>query len=710
MDEKLLICRRRLLLAGAAALPSWILGGRSFPFEVLVGELESAEPLRKPKIIETEWIEMPDGAKLASRIILPEDAERHPVGAVLEYIPYRRRDWYRFADTFWGTKLAERGFALVRVDIRGSGDSDGLIEGEYLEPEQRDAVDIIRWISRQPWCNGSVGMRGASWGAFSALHAANAAPKELKAIVSVCGSENGYLEDSHYFGGAVLMDNVVWGAMLSNVCASPPDPEVVGERWKRMWVERLQAAAPRATAWIQHQHYDDFWKRVSYADYSKVKCAVYVVDGLVDPYIDQVPRLLSRLHCPRKALIGPWAHTGPGGRPGPSLDWVTGESLWWKQWLNQEDTGILKGPIIRSYMAYASPARQFPAETPGRWVADASWPSSNVASVPFYLTRDGLSRRRAGGARISYAARQTVGLKTIWWVPTELDQELPQEQSEDDRLSLLFDSSPLDDSLEILGNPLARVRVRADSPVAKMVVRLTEVDEDGRSWLVSYGVLNLAHRTGHEHPLALVSGHDYDVEIPLYFTARRFAKGSRIRIAISESFWPMMWPSPSPVTLEITPGASVVFLPVRKSHDDSEDAMPLPQVPPPRLGSNASSAVEGARGQEIQIQGPPERRQVRLVQDDPYGKTHINDINLDVEVFHLSIDHRITEGDPNSSVWSGAALCSWARPGWKIEMNATYTMTSTPEEFVLQEGLKATQNDQVVADKKWSKRIKRELV
>lgn len=710
MDEKRLFSRRKLLLAGAAALPSWILAGRSLPFETFAGDLQSTEPLRKPKFIETQWIEMPDGAKLAARIILPDDAEQHPVGAVFEYIPYRLRDWYRPADTYWGTKLAERGFALVRVDIRGSGDSDGLIGGEYLEPEQRDAVDIIRWISRQRWCNGSVGMTGASWGAFSALHAANAAPKELKAIVSVCGSENGYLEDSHYLGGAILMDNVVWGAMLANVCASPPDPQVVGERWRDMWQQRLDAAGPRATAWIRHQHYDDFWKRVSYTDYIKVKCAVYIVDGLVDPYIDQAPRLLSRLECPRKALIGPWAHAGPNGRPGPSLDWVTGETRWWKQWLNSQDTGIMKEPMIHSYMAYASPARQFPGATPGRWVADNSWPSPSVTPVPFYLTRHGLSRHRAGGARISYAARQTVGLKTIWWCPTELDQELPQEQSEDDRLCLLFDSPPLDHSLEILGNPLVRIRVRADSSVAKLVVRLTEVDEQGKSWLVSYGALNLTHRTGHEHPTALVPGHDYDVEVPLYFTARRFAKGSRIRIAISESLWPMMWPSPRSVMLEITPGASAALLPVRVSHDEHEDATPLPLIPVLKPPSNPHSGDEGTKGLTIDVKGPMERRQVRLVQDDPYGKAHIDDIDLDVEIFHLSIDHRIIEGDPNSSVWSGAASCSWARPGWKIEMNATYTMTSTPEEFVLQEGLKASENDQLVADKKWSNRITRELV
>jgi len=706
-----LFSRRWFLLTGAAALPSWIFFPTSFVGQPFFDDKQSPEQLRKPRIIETEWIAMPDGAKLAARIFLPEDAEQHPVGAVFEYIPYRLRDWYRLGDTFWGSRLAERGFAFVRVDIRGSGDSDGLIEGEYLQPEQRDAVDIIRWIARQPWCNGSVGMRGASWGGFSALHAAHAAPQELKAIVSICGSENGYLEDSHYLGGTVLMDNVVWGAMLADVCASPPDPEVVGERWRRMWLERLNAAGPRATTWLQHQHYDAFWKNASNTDYSKVKCGLYMVDGQLDPYIDSTPRMLSQSQCPRTALIGPWAHTAPGGRPGPSLDWIAGETRWWKQWLNREDTGIMNEPMIRAFMTYASAAKQFPAETPGRWIAEPSWPSPNVTATPFYFTKHGLARRREGEKRIEYHARQTVGLKTVWWCPTELDQELPQEQSDDDRLSLIFDSTPLAEPLEILGNPVARIRVRADAPVAKLVVRLTEVDPQGKSWLVTYGALNLTHRAGHENPQPLIPGRDYDVEVPLFFTARRFNQGSRIRVAVSESLWPMIWTSPQQVTLQITTGASAIMLPVREIRAQAIDAMPIPPSPlRPRPRQDGPQANEGMKGLIIHIDGPPEHRRVRLVQDDPYGKMHLDDINVDIDIFHLSVDHRINEGDPNSSLWSGAALCSWARPGWNVETNSTYKMSSSPEEFVIEERLTAKEDGKVIADRTWSNRIRRDMV
>jgi hypothetical protein len=157
---------RRELLAGAA-------GSSAFLSAPIGSRADAGRPVR---IIENVFIPMPDGAHLAARIVLPADAAERPVGGILDYIPYRKRDWLRTRDTFWGKQLARRGFASVRVDIRGSGDSDGIMLDEYLAPEQRDALSVIAWIAKQPWCNGAVGMRGGSWGAFSALHAAASAP------------------------------------------------------------------------------------------------------------------------------------------------------------------------------------------------------------------------------------------------------------------------------------------------------------------------------------------------------------------------------------------------------------------------------------------------------------------------------------------------------------------------------------------------------
>ena len=135
-------------------------------------------------------------------------------------------------------------------------------------------------------------------------------------------------------------------------------------------------------------------------------------------------------------------------------------------------------------------------------------------------------------------------------------------------------AAPLHADLEILGHPVARIRVAADQPVAKLALRLCEVTPEGQSWLVTYGLLNLTHRDGDEKPVALVPGHAYDVTIDLSLIAHRFKAGNRIRLALSESLWPLVWPSPRVATLTLTHGASSLDLPVRPMASDPPFPIP----------------------------------------------------------------------------------------------------------------------------------------
>jgi hypothetical protein len=115
--------------------------------------------------IENAWIAMPDGVRLAVSLWLPETDQ--PVPVVLETTPYRKRDSSRAYGVYWGRQLARHGVAFARLDARGSGDSEGLLLDEYLPQEQADAAEAIAWLAAQPWCNGSVGMRGAPGAASS---------------------------------------------------------------------------------------------------------------------------------------------------------------------------------------------------------------------------------------------------------------------------------------------------------------------------------------------------------------------------------------------------------------------------------------------------------------------------------------------------------------------------------------------------------------
>ena len=276
---------------------------------------------REVREIETVWIEMPDGCRLAARIWLPDDAEQSPVPAILEHLPYRRRDYTRLRGDEMHRYFAGHGYAGVRVDIRGSGDSDGILEDEYLQQELDDAVAVIDWLAKQSWCTGLVGMTGISWGGFNALQVAALGPPPLKAIITACSTDDRYADDIHYMGGCLITENLEWASTMFGFNSRPPDPEVVGERWREVWLERLERAEPWIVEWLAHQRRDELWKHGSVCeDFAAITCAVYAVGGWADGYSNAIPRLLAGLSCPRKGLIGPWSHAWPNGaKPGPTI-------------------------------------------------------------------------------------------------------------------------------------------------------------------------------------------------------------------------------------------------------------------------------------------------------------------------------------------------------------------------------------------------------
>lgn len=453
-------------------------------------------------VVENEWLTLRDGTRLAARLWLPAAAATARVPVVLEYIPYRKRDGTRALDNHTGARLAQHGIAFARVDIRGSGDSDGLLQGEYTRQEHEDALEIISWLATRSWANGRVGMRGISWGGFTTLQVAALAPPELKAIMPVCFSDNQFTDDAHYLGGALCNANYYWGAMFQTVMTAPPDPHIVGESWRQMWLARLAAAPPILSQWTAHQRYDSHWQAGSVAvDYSRIKCPVYAVGGLTDHYVNVNARLMSNLSVPRKCLIGPWAHNYPDDAdPGPGLDWVHEEVRWWQHWLQGVETGIMDEPMLRIFICDKTPVEVYPQPVPGRWVAEDSWPSPRVSAQRLFLNRDGLGAASGVTSECKVQTECIVGLQRgepdAFFFPVDL----PQEQSQDDANSLIFDSAPLEQDTEILGMPMLGLRISADVAIAKVAVRLNEVTPQGESWLISSGSLNLTHRNSHERP------------------------------------------------------------------------------------------------------------------------------------------------------------------------------------------------------------------
>ena len=698
---------RRTFLAGSsavlasAALPpcGWAAAGGGWQM-----------PKKRPfKTIENEWITLKDGTRLAARLWIPQGAEAAPVGVVWEYLPYRLRDLERHRDTGWAESFVPYGFAFVRVDIRGSGDSDGVLLGEYLQQEQDDAVEVIAWLARQPWCNGSVGMRGISWGGFNSLQTAARRPPALKAIIPQCATDNRYTDDAHYVGGALTLDNYDWGAEFKTVLVGPPDPAIVGERWREMWLARLKATPPILAEWLSHQRYDAFWQHGSVAtDYSRIECPVYAVDGQVDSYRNFLPRLLANLRVPRKGLFGPWGHKYPQlADPGPGLDWVTEEVRWWSQWLMGADTGIMDEPMLQAYLEDRTAVEVWPKDVPGRWVSEPTWPSPRIVPKTLFMNADGLAEAQGAESVRECRSQETLGLTKREWFPWNLNIDLPPDQTPDDKRSLTFDTAPLVEDVEILGQPVATVRVSSSQPVAKVVVRINEVTPEGKAWNVSYGVLNLTHRNGHETPTALEPGHRYDVQIPCYFTAHRFKKGNRIRLALSESIWPLLWPSPRPVTLEITTGASRLSLPVRPKSAPSA-AMNIPELRERILEQVEANPAE-LKNYTIAQTGPDAAGRVMLhkrLRDPPETLKDTGTTMSGGSDWYMSIQ----EGDPNSSTWKLEWFSSLRREGWDTTVRSGLELTSDAEQFRIRESILALEGETKVFERSWDHRIKRDLM
>jgi uncharacterized protein len=703
------VSRRDFLVTSSAAIAgAAVIGSPAFSAASTAHGWQ-LPPKRPFRTIENEWITLKDGTRLAARLWIPVHAATTPVPVVWEYIPYRKRDFERQRDTGWAESFAPYGFAFVRVDIRGSGESDGVLLGEYLQQEQDDAVEVIAWLARQPWSNGSVGMRGISWGGFDSLQAAALAPPALKAIMPHCATDNRYTDDAHYVGGALTLDNYDWGAEFKTVLVGPPDPAIVGDRWKDMWLSRLKATPPILAQWLSHQRYDAFWQHGSVAvDYSRIKCPVYAVGGQIDSYRDFLPRLLSNLKVPRKGLMGPWGHKYPQlADAGPGLDWVGEEVRWWTQWLTGTDTGIMDEPMLRVFLEDRTAVEVWPKDVPGRWVTEPSWPSPHIVSRTFFLNSDGLTDKPGAASVRPVHSQETLGLTKREWFPWNLNIDLAPDQTPDDQRSLCFDGPTLADDIEILGRPIASIRVSSSEPVAKLVVRVNEVTPDGKSWNVSYGVLNLTHRNGHESPVALEPGHQYDVDVPCYFTAHKFKKGNRIRVAVSESIWPLLWPSPRPVTLQITTGASRFTLPVRPSN--TESAPMHIGVLPDMVRKKIEADPAQLKNAVITQTGPDAEGRVLLhkqLRDPPETLADIGTTMSGGSDWYMSIK----EGDPNSSVWKLEWFSNLQRKGWDTKLLSTLELSSTPEEFRIQESIHAHEGDTLVFEKKWDTKIKRDLM
>jgi predicted acyl esterase len=639
---------------------------------------------RSVRVIEHTLIPLKDGTRLAARIWLPEDAERNPVPAILEYLPYRKRDGTYERDAQTHPYLAGHGYACVRVDIRGSGESTGLLFDEYASQEQDDGIELIAWLSAQPWCSGVVGMMGISWGGFNSLQIAARRPPALKAIVTICSTDDRYADDAHYMGGTLLTAGPEWASFFFGSMCLPPDPLLVGDAWRPMWLARLEKVPLFFETWLQHQRRDAYWKHGSVCeDFAAIQCPVYAVGGWTDAYKNAIPRLLEGLTVPRKGLIGPWAHAYPHfARPGPQIGFLQEMLRWWDHWLKGIDTGVTEEPMLRAWMMESVRPASHHDELPGRWVAEPSWPPPGIVSRRLFLTDRGLRDEATPLTPRHLCSPETVGTCSGNWVPFG-GHDQAGDQQEDDARSLVFETPPLDSPIEILGAAVVTLDIASDRPIANLVARLCDVHPSGESLRVSYGVLNLAHRDSHGTPALLVTGQRYRVSIKLNDAGSVFPAGHKVRLALSSAYWPIIWPSPEKATLQIFEGS--LDLPLRPpSALDAE----LPTLPGPESA-------------------PPEKPTMIRRGDMRIERIDRLDLELGTKVeshFHLE------ENDPLSAVAELRRTLTMSRGAWQVRIETSMRLSCTRDAFRLEGSLRACEGASEVCHREWDRSIPRDFM
>ncbi len=653
---------------------------------------------------------MRDGIHLACDLIIPEEEGRYP--GVLIYHPYRKDD-LSIANNDALYLFAKHGYVGIRLDVRGTGSSEGYSTEEYSPEETRDCVDAINWFAKQDWCTGKLGMFGFSYSGQTSMIAALNAPESLKAIACAYFSDDRYAADCHYSGGSVapFVDYAVYGPFMTLREALPPYPEYSGESWEAMWRERLEKSRPWAISWLEHPLEEDYWHpgSVKY-HYDKVKAATFLIDGWRDGYPGPALRMYQNLKVPKKLLIGPWLHTRPDtGIPGPKIRIYHEMIKWWDRWLKGINNGIEVEPPITIYVQKYDPPSALRDLTSGYWRYEEEWPITRMREKTLYLNLGGeLSEKISTGSedsKASFEYKAHVGLMSGLFSATS-PHILPLDQRPDEAYSLNFTSALLDQDLEVTGFPRALIYVSSTATVASFAVRLSDACESGAVTLVTKGAMNATRWKSYSEPEALVPGKIYPLEIELNPTSWIFERNHRIRLSISSSDWPNMWPTPDPANNSIFMSKtrpSHIILPTVSERETWTIGEPRYDVPEP-LYNPVDFYIKPDEAELVQ---DLYRKGLTLRTSHPTS-IRLRDIGVEIEGIQES-DVAVSLENPACAHAKGTEKIIMKRRDHAIDAKAENLLTSTHDSFNLLVSIEIKLDGFPYYSRSWTRIFKRIL-
>lgn len=671
------------LLTAAASLPGFT--------------VEPPSPPAYGARMERVWIPMKDGVRLAATLYMPDGAkpdEKFP--ALLDYLPYRKDDGTAAGDYPKHAYFAHRGYVSARVDIRGFGASEGVpTEREYSEQEQIDGEQIIHWLATQPWSNGNVGMFGISWGGFNALQMAMRHPPELKAIIAVDATAELFHDDVHYVDGMMHIDEFELNMDMAPGFTGAPD-YTLDEKVLSPHFD----AAPWSLLYMKHQHDGPFW-RGPVRPYSDIKVPCFVIGGLQDGYRDSVTDMLAQTKAPVKAIMGPWNHSFPNDADfGPRVEWRDQAVRWWDYWLKGRDTGVLRDPKLVIFMQHWRPPDPKLETVPGEWRREDSWPPPDAKNQTMFLQANHTLANAAAEASVHQLKYvPAIGVEAgFWW------GELLSDVRPVDAFSLVYDSAPLQEEVAILGRPQVLLRVSATAPLADWFARLSDVAPDGTVTQITGAGLNGAQRESMSEPRDLEPGKVYRLDIEMHLTSWVFPKGHRIRAAISNALWPMVWPTPYAMTTSLQLGGangSQLVLPVVPVKDSTPPAF----APPEPLEQRTDIHSEGFPWPGEWTVERDEARQRTTVHwkgkdeaEFPWGK----------ETDYENMSYDIDDARPEVNSVHGEAESIFALKGRVLTWRGHLSVTSDARNFYYKYTRELLKDGTLIRTKTWQETIPRD--
>lgn len=642
------------------------------------------------EISDNVLIPLSDGTNLSARIWFPKKEGCYP--AILEYHPYPKRYVTADRDEIGHGYFAAKGYVSIRVDMRGSGDSEGFLSDEYTEQARLDALEVISWIANQPWSSGSVGMYGLSWGGYNAIQLATMAPEALKAIAVAGATDDRYANDTHFLGGAMASEHVGWAVTLLSFLTRPPDPEIVGADWKSMWLERLEKLECILPTWLEHPTRDEYWTR-GFPRYQPEGLGVptLIAGGVSDVYINAILRMVERQPDRVKGVIGPWGHHFPHrALPGPSIDWLNQCTRWFDRWLKLDENGVEDEPPLRvfvtdNYVADGYSERQ----RSGKWISINHESISDAHIVKLGLGEHGKLGANWEDGAVVIDSPMALGMSGGEFMPMGWGVDLPSEQRSDDALSVCFETEALAEDIEVIGKPRLQLILNSSKPSAFIIARLCDVAPDGKSTRLAIGAHELSTSAGTQSHAPLCAETNIPVEIEMGAIAHRFVKGQRIRLALSNAYWPMFWPSNQGDILTLLTNEASLLLPTPSEHKiwngfasgDGNDPLSKTVLSPPIFERELTRSLpRGKTTYRIMDSAP------RMRFDDHKLETW----NTTTRIYHID------DEQPGQAKMTIQRDLEVGRHKWHVSTRVEATISSTAEEYSSNITLMVKQDSEVL--------------